>query len=142
MGRARLAGCAPDPGLAVASGAGLRAAPAALGSAPTSGRQASTAGAKPRQRPPARHRAQFAAGLIGGNGGRVRGGIEQPVEADAGADAHVLEGEHQILTGGVAGGTRREGTTAKPAGRPIKDAYTLSIGLHGIGDTQAVGVVA
>ena len=58
------------------------------------------------------------------------------------AIAHVLEGEHQILARGVAGSARRERAAAEPARRPVDGAHALPIGLDGVGDAQAIGVVA
>lgn len=78
----------------------------------SSGGEAPRVLAEPGQRPPARDRPDPATGLRRRHRLRQVRGFEQPGEVDAGRDAHVLEREHQVFCRRVAGGARRERTSA------------------------------
>src|SRR5688572_16591662 len=65
----------------------------------------------------------------------------QLVEVDAGADAHRLEHEHQVLGDHVAAGAGRKRAAAQPAERAVEVAHAFLIRREGIGKSKAAGVV-
>ena len=73
-------------------------------------------------------------GLRGFDSSTEIGGLQQGIKVHAGADTHMFERENQILTGGIAGGSRCERTATKPACRRIKDTHTGFKGSDGVGD--------
>src|SRR5262245_27760999 len=70
------------------------------------------------------------------------GRLEQLSKTNAGADPHVFEGEHKVLTRRVTGGTWRKWAATQTAGRAVDDTHALAISFDSVGDTQSVGVVA
>src|SRR5205814_9033 len=62
----------------------------------------------------------FAGQLTPGQVLRKAGAIDQPFEADAGLDAHLVEQIYEVLGGDVAGRARRIGAAAQPACSAIR----------------------
>src|SRR5687767_555895 len=65
----------------------------------------------------------------------------QLVEVDAGAHAHRLEHEHEVLGDHVAAGAGRERTAAQSAERAVEMAHPFLVGGERVGKAEAPGVV-
>jgi hypothetical protein len=67
---------------------------------------------------------------------------KQFIKVNAGADAHVFEGEHEVFRCCVAGGTWRKWTATEAAGGNVEDSCAGLVGGKRIGNAQAVGVMS
>src|SRR3990172_2752060 len=65
----------------------------------------------------------------------------QFADVDAGADAHGLEHEYQVLGDHVAGSARRKGTAAQAAQGAVETAHARLVGGERIGKPEAARVV-
>lgn len=69
------------------------------------------------------------------------GRIKQTVNVNTGLDAHLIHGIDKVLSGDIAGRTRRVGAAAQPGDRRIKVRNTSLHGGKHVGHGVAVGVV-